>query len=316
MVVGTPGFMSPEQARGEPATAASDVFSLGATLAFAATGSGPFGTADPRVLMLRAAAGRVERLPRSVPAAAAPTDRADAEQEPGAPAHRRSARRRPGRHAPAHAPAAGRCAASRGRTGLLVGGAAIVLAAVIGLIVVARRRQRLERGVARPPSDPSPPPASPARFQPCGERPAPHTDGERCLTGYADYDGKPTNGCEAAADDLPDRSRIDGLVQANLVPADDVDVYRWHVGDGWQLQCDGTATVTLTAPRGASQRVTVLDGDEVLRSGASTDGTPVRLGLRESDCGGDDSADLLVRVESVGSDRSAHHYRLEVAGSF
>ena len=66
MVMGTPGFMSPEQARGDTATAASDVFSLGATLAFAATGEGPFGTSDPRVLMLRAASGRTERLPRTV----------------------------------------------------------------------------------------------------------------------------------------------------------------------------------------------------------------------------------------------------------
>ncbi|MBA3283198.1 MAG: serine/threonine protein kinase, partial [Acidimicrobiia bacterium] len=66
MVVGTPGFMSPEQARGETATSASDVFCLGATLAFGATGEGPFGTADPRVLMLRAAAGRTERLPKTV----------------------------------------------------------------------------------------------------------------------------------------------------------------------------------------------------------------------------------------------------------
>jgi len=60
----------------------------------------------------------------------------------------------------------------------------------------------------------------------------------------------------------------------------------------------------------------VLHGADVLKSGASTDGTPIRLSLRESDCGGDDSADLLVRVESVGSDRTAAPYGLEVAGSF
>ncbi|RMI28089.1 protein kinase domain-containing protein [Streptomyces triticirhizae] len=41
-VVGSPGFMSPEQARGERLSGASDVFSLGAVLAFAATGRPPF----------------------------------------------------------------------------------------------------------------------------------------------------------------------------------------------------------------------------------------------------------------------------------
>ncbi|MFE3872837.1 serine/threonine-protein kinase [Kitasatospora sp. NPDC059146] len=42
-VVGSPGFMSPEQANGQPAGPAGDVFSLGAVLAFAATGVHPFG---------------------------------------------------------------------------------------------------------------------------------------------------------------------------------------------------------------------------------------------------------------------------------
>jgi serine/threonine protein kinase len=44
-VVGSPGFMAPEQVRGERITAAVDVFSLGSVLAYAATGRLPFGDA-------------------------------------------------------------------------------------------------------------------------------------------------------------------------------------------------------------------------------------------------------------------------------
>ncbi|MFF7840471.1 PQQ-binding-like beta-propeller repeat protein [Streptomyces ossamyceticus] len=53
MVVGTPGFMSPEQLTGKPIGPASDVFSLGAVLTFAATGSGPFGTGSGHALGFR-----------------------------------------------------------------------------------------------------------------------------------------------------------------------------------------------------------------------------------------------------------------------
>ncbi|MER5961005.1 serine/threonine-protein kinase [Streptomyces sp. NPDC002057] len=48
-VVGSPGFMSPEQVRGDRLTPASDVFCLGTVLAYAATGRSPFGTADSGV---------------------------------------------------------------------------------------------------------------------------------------------------------------------------------------------------------------------------------------------------------------------------
>jgi len=44
VVVGTPSFMSPEQARGHEIGRPSDVFSLGLVLAFATTGHSPFGT--------------------------------------------------------------------------------------------------------------------------------------------------------------------------------------------------------------------------------------------------------------------------------
>ncbi|MGW1173555.1 serine/threonine-protein kinase [Kitasatospora sp. NPDC002543] len=43
-VVGSPGYLSPEQAEGRGAGPASDVFSLGAVLAHAATGAAPFGS--------------------------------------------------------------------------------------------------------------------------------------------------------------------------------------------------------------------------------------------------------------------------------
>ncbi|GAA2469381.1 protein kinase [Streptomyces mauvecolor] len=42
VVIGSPGFMAPEQVRGERLTEASDIFSLGTVLAFAASGRLPF----------------------------------------------------------------------------------------------------------------------------------------------------------------------------------------------------------------------------------------------------------------------------------
>jgi hypothetical protein len=53
LVVGSPGFMSPEQAQGREVSGASDVFSLGALLAFAATGRGPFGTGAASAMLYR-----------------------------------------------------------------------------------------------------------------------------------------------------------------------------------------------------------------------------------------------------------------------
>ncbi len=53
MVVGSPGFMSPEQADGHDVGPPSDIFSLGAVLAFAATGQGPFGTGSTAALVYR-----------------------------------------------------------------------------------------------------------------------------------------------------------------------------------------------------------------------------------------------------------------------
>ncbi len=53
IVVGSPGFMSPEQAEGSEVGPPTDIFSLGAVLAYAATGEGPFGTGSTPALVYR-----------------------------------------------------------------------------------------------------------------------------------------------------------------------------------------------------------------------------------------------------------------------
>ncbi|WP_255404880.1 serine/threonine-protein kinase [Nocardiopsis sp. JB363] len=52
-LVGTPGWISPEQYRGAPATEHSDVFSWAGLVAYAATGQGPFGSGTSDVVVSR-----------------------------------------------------------------------------------------------------------------------------------------------------------------------------------------------------------------------------------------------------------------------
>ncbi len=51
--VGSPGFLAPEQVRGAAVTPATDVFSLGATLAYASTADSPFGHGSSEVMLYR-----------------------------------------------------------------------------------------------------------------------------------------------------------------------------------------------------------------------------------------------------------------------
>jgi serine/threonine protein kinase len=65
IVVGTPGYMAPEQAEGQKTGPSSDVFSLGALLAFAATGKAPFGHGSAAAVLYRLVSGKpdLEGLP-------------------------------------------------------------------------------------------------------------------------------------------------------------------------------------------------------------------------------------------------------------
>ncbi|MFI9253835.1 protein kinase [Streptomyces sp. NPDC053069] len=64
--MGTPAFMSPEQAAGLEHTAAGDVFALAGVLVFAATGIGPFGGGAPTDLLYRVRFGEPDlgRVPQ------------------------------------------------------------------------------------------------------------------------------------------------------------------------------------------------------------------------------------------------------------
>src|SRR5664280_711207 len=53
LVMGSPAWMAPEQAVGAAATSSSDVFSWGATVAFAGTGRPPFGDGRPDSVLYR-----------------------------------------------------------------------------------------------------------------------------------------------------------------------------------------------------------------------------------------------------------------------
>lgn len=78
--VGSPGFLAPEQVRGAAVTPATDVFSLGATLAYASTGDSPFGQGSSEVMLYRV----VHEEPHlsGVPDALAPLVRACLAKDP------------------------------------------------------------------------------------------------------------------------------------------------------------------------------------------------------------------------------------------
>ncbi|QES05123.1 serine/threonine protein kinase [Streptomyces venezuelae] len=78
--VGSPGFLAPEQVRGAAVTPATDVFSLGATLAYAAMSDSPFGHGSSEVMLYRVV--HEEPQLHGVPDALAPLIRACLAKDP------------------------------------------------------------------------------------------------------------------------------------------------------------------------------------------------------------------------------------------
>ena len=313
MVVGTPGFMAPEQARGEPVSPATDVFSLGATLLYAATGEGPYGHGDPGLLMVRAASGKVERVPKHLPGSLRKRLRSMLEPRPA---------RRPTAAALAGGPdgTAPRTLTQpssqvpRRRWALVTAAAVAALAGAA--VVVAVNGDGGEDASLDGAAEDAAEACSGRPYQPCGQSdPAPFTDGEKCIQDHADYDGQAANGCEAAPH--PDEAgELVDVVEGNIVPADDTDSYEVQVEDKLQILCDGVLQFRLEAPSGMMLSLDVLDEGEVIGQDTSVDGTPATVALNEEQCGGDDTATLEVVVRAVGDGRVAEDYRLTREGDF
>ena len=316
MVVGTPGFMAPEQARGEAVSPVADVFSLGATLLFAATGEGPYGQGDPGLLMVRAASGKVDRVPKRLPASLRRLLRTMLDPRPE---RRPSAAALAGGH---QGTALGTMALPRlrldTRTWALLGGGAAALALTVGAVVARPDGgQDIDGSLAGEGT-----PAAgeddcvPLPYQPCGQsQPAPFTDGSTCIDDHDDYDRAWENGCEAVPDDQDGRP-LDQVVSANIVPADDVDTYPMEVEDHLHLLCDGTVELRLEAPPGITLSLEVYEDDRPVESATATDATPAVITLGETQCGGDDKTTLDVVVRPLGTDRVATDYVLSRTGSF
>ena len=67
-MIGSPGFMSPEQAEGLVVGPASDIFSLAGVLIYAARGEGPFGSGDTAALLYRVVHGKptMDKVPENL----------------------------------------------------------------------------------------------------------------------------------------------------------------------------------------------------------------------------------------------------------
>lgn len=304
-VIGTPMWMAPEQARGAVASPAGDVFAMAATLAYALTGQRPYGSGPPELMMARAARGDVASIPDHVPESLRVPLEAMLDPVP---------ERRPsasaalgGMDGTLQSPVirAGRRDRVGGVGRRWKRGAALVLgdrprrrsrgrgfrAATTALVLTAATAASLA-GLAltsRP-------------VQP----PAPHTNGKTCLPGWYDLDHVAANGCESSSDFVAGMVLTTGVpIRANVVPLSATDSYMTHVsGDSLNL-CWGSLHVTLTAPPGTAEQLTVWKGKSKVALAVSSGGNPATATVSKPSCFGADSEDLRVTVTVVAATGAA-----------
>ena len=305
VVLGTPGYLAPEQARGEDIGPPADVASLGATLHFAATGRSPYGTGEDHAVLLRTARGRPKvdkAIEPSLRRMIAAMLRPDPDARPTAAALAGGA---DGTRVLLLLP-------RRHRIAAVLGAGAVVALVATGATVLVTGGD--DPAASNPTT--TAPPCEPLPYQPCGGVPAPNTDGERCIDGHADYDGIAANGCEAAPDGADGDELVDRIA-ANIVPEGDFDRYPLTIDDAADLGCDNTFRLRIVAPPGTSLRITLTD-DEGTSFGEATssDGTPGELAVQDPRCFQDDGGGFVAEVSPIGSDRSAESYILTRSGSF
>jgi tRNA A-37 threonylcarbamoyl transferase component Bud32 len=320
-VVGTPEFIAPEQAAGKAASAASDVFSLGATVAYALTGRGPYGEGPPMALMNRAAQGNVESLPRGLPDHLRRTLSAmldpRPERRPSAAAVLGGPNGTKVDNAPVRPP-------PRRRRWALVAAITAVLVAVVATGVALSQQTGSPAAAAPPRNTPTTPAlttptttCTPLLYLPCGQTaPAPGTDGSNCLPGHADFDSILANGCEAVSDYQPGQVLSIGVAAAaNLVPADTIASFSAEVSESLFNLCLTKFRATLTAPPGTTDKVEIVRGGRVLASAISTNMQPATATASKPSCFESGSAPVTVQVSTV-TGHSAEDFRLTTSGGW
>jgi hypothetical protein len=301
MVVGTPGFMSPEQARGDTVTPASDVFSLGATLLFAATGEGPFGPGEPGLLMVRAAAGKVEKVPKHLPGSLRRLLRATLDTRP---------ERRPTAEqimaGPGNVPVP---MGNRTRNWAILG--AFVVSALVGAgaaTVVSDGGDAGDRASVDATGPGATDPGTGDGSSPSTTSGATPTTSP-CSGGTDDYDEDPSNGCEAVPDDVDGTVLVDEI-RATIIPRDDMDVYPIEIEQSLFEDCDVPLRVTLDAPRGMPLRLVVRSGSVIHGESTASSTRPATVTIGPERCDPEVGSTTEAEVTAAGTARSASPYVL------